>query len=157
MRDYAVTEVGLPAFVRELQAELAGAPVLLVSTQDARTGRWGMARLWRAWMRETAIWMAGRGARMPLVITGEGEFCGEREFTAEDAHELFTARWLGVDEQGLRLSWSRTGRDGMRPATRAERYHALRAHEAWASDRGIILPHPRESEYRELQEAEHAC
>ena len=40
--------------------------------------------------------------------------------------------------------------DGMRPATRGERFDALRRHEAWATERGIRLFNPRDSEYREL-------
>lgn len=87
---------------------------------------------------------------MPLFIKPNGEFVGSRSFDANDAHELFTMRWLGTDENGNRLSWSRTGREGMRAATKGERFGALRSHEEYANERGIILFKPRDSEYQIL-------
>lgn len=155
MKDYQVTAVSLQRFMTELQEELAETPVLLVSTQDPRTGKWSMARLWRAWMAATAEFMADRGVTIDIK-NAEGKVLHSRPIDAEDAHELFTAHWLGRDEEGNRLSWSRSGREGMRAATKGERMDALRQHEAWAIEKGIVLLNPRESEYRDLQEAENA-
>jgi hypothetical protein len=155
VKDYQVTGVNLQRFMQELQEELAETPVLLVTTQDPRTGRWSMARLWRAWMSTTADFMASRGVTID-VKNAEGKVLHSRPFDAEDAHELFTAHWMGTDEDGTRLSWSRSGRDGMRAATKGERMDALRQHEAWCIEKGISLLNPRESEYRELLESENA-
>ena len=138
-----------------LQDELHDEPVLLVTTKNQRTGKWAMARLWRAWMATTAEFMDGRGVRLE-VKNSAGAVIDVQPFDADCAHELFTKRWLGVDEEGQRLSWSRSGQDGRRAATKGERMDALRQHEAWAIDKGIDLLHPRESEYRELQAAENA-
>lgn len=40
----------------------------------------------------------------------------------------------------------------MRVATKGERLHAMRLMEAWATERGIVLLNPRDSEYRQLIE-----
>jgi len=109
-----------------------------------------MARLWRSWMESTARFMAANGVTMPLMIGRNGEPFGTRPFSAQDAHELFTYQHLGCDGSGMRLSWSKAGHDGMRPANKGERFDALRRHEAWASERGIRLFSPRDSEYMDL-------
>ena len=125
---------------------------LKVEVITEETGKWGMARVWRKWMAQTAEWMAQRGATMPLCIDAEGNPYGSRIFNPEDAHELFTMQWLGVDADGKRLSWSKKGRDDMRPATKGERFLAMQHHENWCTERGIALFNPRhENEYRELQ------
>ena len=156
MRDFSVSAHNLQAFIVELQGELAKAPLLLVTTSNPATGKWGMARLWRAWMSTTGDWMAAHGATMPLCLRPNGEQWGSRPFNADDAHELFTARWLGVDADGNRLSWSKQGREGMRAATKGERFLAMQQHEDWATERGIILLNPRDSEYRQLEREQNA-
>lgn len=152
LKDYQLTEYTYPEFdvyIRELMKEH---PVMLVTAKDATTGNWSMSRLWRAWMKTTADFMAFNGCTMPLMISAKGEPYGSRKFDENDAHELFTSRWLGTDENGKRLSWSRSGRDDMRPATKGERFHALQQHEQWAIEKGIILINPIDSEYRKMEE-----
>ena len=125
---------------------------LTVEVITEPTGKWGMAKIWRKWMSETAEWMAHQGATMPLCFDKEGKPYGSRAFNESDAHELFTAQWLGTDSQGNRLSWSKKGRDGMRPASKSERFHAMQRHEHWATERGIKLFNPRhENEYRKIE------
>lgn len=125
---------------------------VIVKISDGNTGKWGMARLWRSWMASTAEYMAAQGCVMPLMIGTNGEPYGQRKFNADDAHELFTHKWLGADVNGDRLSWSKSGREGMRPATKGERFNALRQHEEWAIDKGIKLLNPRDSEYSQLKQ-----
>ena len=136
----------------EIQKELVDNPVLLVSSQPQGVGKWGMARLWRAWMKTTADFMAVNGVTMPLMFDADGKPYGKRRFNAEDAHCLFTCQWIGVDEDGNRLSWAKSGNH--RKATKGERLNALRKHEAWALEKGIQLFVPRESEYSQLQDQE---
>lgn len=125
---------------------------LNVEFHDGKTGKWGMAKIWRKWMAETSQWMAAQGATMPLCFDKDGNPYGKRPFNESDAHELFTARWLGVDADGNRLSWSKRGREGMRPAEKSERFHAMQRHEQWCLERGIKLFNPRdENEYREME------
>ena len=150
--NYQLTEYNYPEFdvlVRELIKEN---PVLIASIKNASTGNWSLARLWRAWMSTTAEFMAANGCKMPLMIDKEGKPYGERPFDANDAHELFTNNWLGTDESGKRLSWSKSGRDDMRAATKGERFHALQKHENWCLEKGITLINPIDSQYRELQQ-----
>lgn len=149
MKDYPVTKHNLQDFMLEIQNELEEYPALIISTQQANTGKWGMARLWRAWMQSTADFMANNGITMPLMFKANGEPYGKRPFNAQDAHELFTRQHLGVDENGERLSWAKNG--NQRKATKGERFNALQRHEAWASERGIILFKPRGSEYDQLE------
>ena len=134
--------------MEELQAEIDEHKLVIINSQPAGTGKWGMARLWRGWMATTAKYMAGRGAIMPLYIKPDGTWYGSRPFNSEDAHELFTRQYLGVDENGVRLSWAKSG--DKRKATKGERFDALRKHEEWASIKGITLFKPRKSEYQEL-------
>lgn len=154
MKDYQLTKFNLEAFFNDIQRDLELNPVIIVNVQSGNTGKWGMSRLWRSWMATTAKFMAERGVTMPLMIKADGTIHGTRPFNAEDAHELFSSCWLSVDENGTRLSWSKKGHDGMRPATKAERYYALNRHEVWAINKGLILFKPRDSEYEEMQRQE---
>jgi|TARA_R110000851_G_scaffold118864_1_gene246382 hypothetical protein len=154
MKDYQLTKVNMSEFINSIYAQLDENPVLIVTAQTGNVGKWGMAKLFRAWMTTTAEFMAARGVTMPLMVKSGGGTFGTREFNATDAHELFTNQWLGVDENGLRLSWSKVGRDGMRPATKAERYYALNRHEVWAMEKGLMLFKPRDSEYEIMQREE---
>ena len=151
MKDFTLSPHNLQSLINALQDELQSTPLLLVTTSDPATGKWGMAKLWRAWMATTGEGMAQQGATMPPCSREDGTAWGSRPFNANDAHELFTMRWLGSDSTGTRLSWAKADHDGMRAATRGERYHAMVQHEAWAGDRGIILIKPRDSEYAEIE------
>jgi len=137
--------------MQDIQFELSKSPNIVVSTQDPHTGKWGMARLWRAWMSSTAKFMASNGCVMPLMLKEDGVSYGTRPFNKSDAHELFTSQWLGNDKDGTRLSWAKEGHDGMRAATKAERFFAMIKHEQWALEKGITLFKPRDSEYSQLE------
>lgn len=139
----------------EVQKELEENDLLVASLQPAKTGKWGMARLWRAWMAATADFMAKQGVKMPLMVNDKGEVYGWRAFNAQDAHELFTRQWLGVDEKGIRLSWAKSG--DHRKATKGERFNALRKHENWCIEKGIVLFKPRGSEYEQMEKQENDC
>ena len=152
---YAVTERtvthdNLQDYFEEFADALDEHKTLNASFQSAGTGKWGMARLWRGWMASTAKFMSKNGVTMPLMINADGVTYSSRPFNAEDAHELFTRQHLGVDENGVRLSWAKSG--DQRKATKGERFNALRKHEEWASERGIILFKPRHSEYSEIEQ-----
>ena len=151
MKDYVLTKSNLESFFDDLQGELEINPSLVVSTQNADAGKWGMARLWRSWMSKTGDFMASNGVTMPMMVGNTGISFRSRPFNGNDAHELFTGQWLGVDENGIRLSWSKKGRDDMRPATKGERFFALNRHEIWALDKGLTLFKPRDSEYDQLK------
>jgi hypothetical protein len=154
MNDFYLTAGTLQDLIPLLQAELEKKSPLKVSIGTAHTGKWGMAKLWRMWMTSTAEFMAKNGVTMPLMLRQDGTSFGSRPFNAEDAHELFTHQWLGCDANGVRLSWSKTGHSGMRAADRGERFNALRKHEAWAIEKGLILFKPREGEYHRLEQEE---
>ena len=151
MIEATATKANILEVMDVIQAELEVNPVLLITVKSANTGKWGMAQLWRVMMGKTAEFMAGRGVTMPLMNGVDGKPFGERAFNAEDAHLLFTHLHGGVDKDGLRLSWSKAGRDGMRPATKAERYMMIEKHLAWAAERGLTLLVPRGSEFDELK------
>lgn len=150
MKEFQVSNHNLQLFMEEIQKELSEDKLLIVNSQPAGTGKWGLARLWRMWMDSTAKFMAGNRARMPLFIKEDGSWYGSRPFDVNDAHELFTRQWLGVDEAGTRLSWAKSG--DQRKATKGERFNALRKHEQWAIEKGIILFKPRGSEYEKLEQ-----
>jgi len=154
VKEYQLTANNFEQFFHDIQSELAGTSYLVVTTQDgSNTGKWTAARLWRSWMKSTADFMALNGCTMPLMINpGTGNHYGTRPFNADDAHLLFTSQWLMLDSDGTRLSWSQKGHDGMRAATKGERFNAMRKHEAYAIERGIKLLNPRDSEYNQLQQ-----
>lgn len=105
---------------------------------------WPMKKTWRMWMNETAIWMAERGATMPLVVRADGSFSGSRKFTPEDAHELWVRTWLGVDENGDRY---KTASDD-----KAQMLHMMNRHVQWAAERGLSLTIPKDGEYKKLND-----
>jgi len=151
MKDFQLSKHNLDSLFEELIKELETTPLLVVSAQNAKIGKWGMARLWRAWMTSTALWMYENGATMPLCLNKAGVNYGSRAFNANDAHELFTTKWLLVDSDGIRLSWAKDPHDGMRTANKGERFICMVKHEQWATERGIILSKPRDSEYSQLE------
>ncbi len=103
-------------------------------------------------MATTANYMASRGSVMPLMIKPDSSHYGSRKFNSDDAHELFTCQWMGVDSDGKRLSWAKKDTEDRRCATKGERFNAMMKHENWCVEKGIKLLQPRESEYRKLQE-----
>ena len=149
MKEYQLSNHNLQQFINDIQLEINEHKLVIVSAQPANTGKWGMARLWRAWMATTAKFMAENGVLMPLMIKPDGTSYGNRQFNSDDAHELFTRQWLGVDEDGYRLSWAKSG--NQRKATKGERFNALRKHENWCVEKGIVLFKPRGSEYEQLE------
>lgn len=150
MADYQLTRDNAHQVLTAIASTLEAGKTYDLSISERNIGKWTMTRLWRAWMQDVATWMAANGARMPLVLRSDGSQYGSRPFTAEDAHELFAAQLLGCDEHGRRLSWSKHGRDGVRPASKGERLIAMQRMEAWASERGIALLNPRDGEYHRL-------
>lgn len=103
---------------------------------------WPMKKTWRMWMAETAKWMSSRGATMPLVIKADGSSHGSREFSAQDAHELWVSTWLGVDGSGDRYKTA-TGDKG-------QMLHMMDKHLAWSAERGLCLTIPKDGEYQKL-------
>lgn len=152
MLDTQLSQHNLAEVLDQLQREVIDHKIVIIKTQKADTGKWAMARLWRKWMATVSQWMAANGSIMPLMIKPCGEFVGKRAFNAEDAHELFSKYFLMSDEKGVRLSWSKKGRDGMRAATQGERFNALRLMEDWAINKGIVLFKPVDSEYTKLND-----
>ena len=152
MKDRQVSPHNLQEFFLELQNELKETPSLVVSTQSASIGKWTMSKIWRVWIAATAKFMAGNGVTMPLMVAKDGSYHGSRPFDANDGHELFSAKFLPQDANGERLSWSKSGRDGMRAATKGERYIAMMRLEEFMSDKGIQAFKPAESEYEKLRQ-----
>lgn len=151
MADYQITKDTASKTLQEAISVLESGKLYDVSINERNIGKWSLSRLWRAWMSDIAKWMSANGATMPLVIGANGEFSGQRAFNADDAHELFSVMTLGTDKDGNRLSWSKSGRDGCRPASKGERVIAMQRVEAWASERGIKLLNPADSELRKVE------
>lgn len=148
--DYQITKETAAKTLQKAISGLESGKLYDVSISERNIGKWSLSRLWRAWMSDIAKWMSANGATMPLVIGGNGEFSGQRAFNADDAHELFSVMTLGTDKDGNRLSWSKSGRDGCRPASKGERVLAMQRVEAWSSERGIKLLNPADSELRKI-------
>ena len=151
MPDYQITKETAAKTLQEAISGLESGKIYDVSINERNIGKWSLSRLWRAWMSDIAKWMSANGATMPLVIGANGEFSGKRAFNADDAHELFSVMTLGTDKDGNRLSWSKSGRDGCRPASKGERVLAMQRVEAWSSERGIKLLNPADSELRKIE------
>ncbi len=120
-------------------------PFWIVEAKNPAIGKWTMTRLWRSWMGSTGKFMADRGVNM-LIVNSDDICISERPFDQNDAHELFTNKYL-QDGRGKRLSWSKKGRDDMRQATRGERVFAMQQHQAWMVDKGIKHMNPKDSDY----------
>jgi hypothetical protein len=131
--------------------------VVEANMPDETQGTIPMLRTWRKWMGETAAFMAARGCTMPHYIDSSGKHHGTRPFNADDAHELFTSTYLGVDEEGKRKSWSLTSADTEVQASMGDRLHAMDTHLLWCMEKGIKLTIPRKSEYQQLRNQEMAA
>ena len=131
-----------------------GAEVLLKET-TADAGTNSMLSTWRMWMGEVAAHMRHAGCSMPLYYDSRGNPHGKRQFSDQDAHELFTMQMLGADQDGKRLSWKLSKADGEKVATKEQRLFAMDKLVVWATERGIPITIPRLGEYadyREMQE-----
>ena len=130
--------------ISDLQAQLP-------KQEKKESGKWGMSRLWRAWMASTAEWMAGNNIVMPKWMKEDGTYSKEkRPFNKNDAHELFTIQWMGTDEHGNRLSWAKEGDENAIIADKGQRFYALQQHQIWMTERGIKHINPREGEFASL-------
>jgi hypothetical protein len=115
-------------------------------------GSKSMLNTWMMWMDETAAFMRGQGVTMSQYIDSKGEHHGTRMFKKEDAHDLFTSKYLGKDEEGLRKTWSMTKSGEESQASIGDRLHAMDTHAEWCVQRGINLTIPRDGQYRKLKE-----
>lgn len=152
--EYSVNKSNINEVFNSISKELDSEPNIIIETKSHKTGKWGMAKLWRSWVAKASEYMANNGAVMPIFLDKNGRYKKTRPFNASDGHELFTMNLLGCDKDGVRLSWAKSSHDGMRAATQGERFHALRMLEEWCTNRGIILFKPRDSEYSKLIEQE---
>lgn len=147
MSDYVITQDSLQLTFYEFGEKLKSQSCIMLTETNPDTGKWGMSRLWRSWMAKTGKYMADNGITMPLYVKKDGTHCGKRRFNAEDAHELFTSRWLGLDKNGVRLSWAKKPHDDMIPADKGQRFLAMLQHEEFCLERGILLFRPNDSEF----------
>lgn len=143
---YPVTEAG-----QKYYSQLEQGAEVEVSVADGNPGSWPMLKTWRKWMGETAAFMAAQGCTMPHYIDSKGKHHGKREFTGDDAHDLFTSTYLGTDENGKRKTWSLTDKDDEIQASKWDRLWAMDSHVTWCAERGIKLTIPDNSEYRKLK------
>lgn len=135
------TRERLLEFVQSL--DLSGKPWVFKWSRE-NPNSWPMKKTWRMWMRETADWMAGNGATMPLCMR-DGQPWGSRPFNEQDAHELFVSHHLGVDEKGERYKTA----DG----DKGQMLLMMDKHVAWATERGLMLTIPQDGEYMKLKSA----
>jgi hypothetical protein len=129
--------------------------ILKLKVADTDVGSLSMSKTWRMWMAEVATHMCHMGCSMPLYYDGDGNPHGERRFNKNDAHELFTSKFLGSNNAGDRLSWQMDSDGGASVATREQRLFAMDKLDTWAAERGIRITIPRlgaYAEYREMQE-----
>jgi len=154
MKDFIVSKANLHQLMERLQDELKDQSSLSVTTKSPSIGKWGMTRIWRAWMTQTAKYMENEGLRIYVEDADGNRMDDGRPPSAEDAHEYFTRRYLGVDENGHRMTWSAGGDAPGRRANKGERYGAMCLHEQWAISRGIVLYNPQDGEYKQLMDQE---
>lgn len=126
--------------------------IMRCELKNESTGTVPMLRTWRGWMGETAKFMAAAGCFMWMYVDKNGVGHGKRPFNANDAHDLFTSRWLGLDEQGRRYSWAMSKDPELTVAPKFLRLHAMNLHLQYATERGIKLTIPRNSEFQRLQD-----
>ena len=143
------------AFDDETLASISKMPIgkpFIATVDDGDTGSLSMLKTWRKWMAETSHYMAASGCTMPTYCDREGVAHGKRPFNENDAHELFTMRWLGSNEHGVRYSWSMSRKNPYAVvAPKGKRLFAMDRHLEWATERGIKLTIPNSGEYAKLQ------
>ena len=132
---------------------------LVVPEEDKQdyAGTQSMINTWFMWVSEIAVVMAAKGITVPVVAfnkSGKVLFESDtRPIAKADCHEIFTHKYLGSDEHGVRYSWSLSKKLGAAPqAPRGKRLYAMEKLDEWATQSGIRLTIPVKSEYRKLQE-----
>lgn len=134
----------------EIQKHTPG-EIVHVEIADKDPGTINMLRTWHGWMGETAAHMRSRGARINYT-NEDGVVYFSREFRGDDAHDLFTAKYLGTDEEGNRKTWSMTRKEGEKQASIGDRLWAMDRHLDWCTEKGWKLTIPRNSEYTKLKQ-----
>lgn len=119
---------------------------------ETNVGSFAMVKTWRMWMKEIALHMSHKGCTMPLYIDPDGIPRGSQPFDGDDAHELFTKKWLGTDKNGIRYSWGMTSDGDHSVAPKSLRLHAMDHCVQWSAEQGIAITIPREGEYRDYAE-----
>lgn len=156
MHELKVNSQNLAALFKRMSHKVDNGHHLVVTVQIDDFGNWDMSRLWRKWMTVTHAYLSAQKMRVPLNFDSNGEVTNEtRPVEKQDVHEMFTTRWLGTDQYGTRLTWSKKDFNGMRAATAGERFHALRMHEEWAFNNGVSLEKPRGCEYMLMESAQY--
>lgn len=128
---------------------LKSGTILELDYREASTGTIPMLKTWRMWMAQMATYMDGQGVTMPLYVMN-GKNHGSREFNKDDAHDLFTERLLGSDENGKRYSWAMTKKEDCIVAPKSSRLYAMDKMLVYATEKGIKLTIPRKSEFSDL-------
>lgn len=136
------------AFGNEVDQILESGGQARVVVTKKNNGTLPMLKLWWAWMGILGPWMAQNGATMPLCIK-DGKPWGSRQFDAHDCHELFCHSFMPVDEMGKRYSWvlNKDANNGRKAADIGMRLRCMDQMLEWATERGIALPVPEQSEY----------
>ena len=121
-------------------------PYHILTAKNPAIGKWSMSRLFHAWCKSSADWMANNGSRMPLYMDSDGNYHGQRLFNEDDAKQLFSSTWY-TDENGKKLSWGKKNTKKARVGNRGERYHCCNMLQQWMIERGIKHLNPNDSDY----------
>lgn len=115
----------------------------------------GLRITWEPWKDKRSL---NQNAMYWMWLTQMAEHFsrGGKKFTQDDMHDLMRHQFLGYVERTVgntplqpQLA-STTGLDT------AQMHHYLTKVDAWAADHGCLLPHPADSEYMKLKEAQRA-
>ena len=137
---------------KDLQdAGLKSGDMVELDWKGGNPGSQSILNTWLQWMGETAAFMSARGVKMD-VINVDGTVMGTRAFNKDDAHDLFSGKYLGKDEKGRRKTWKRCSPDSDEvQASKGDRVWCMNSHLVWATERGVKLTIPTNSEFNKLQ------
>lgn len=128
--------------------------ILKLKVADTDVGTWSMSKTWRKWMDEISTHMRHKGCTMPLYYDGEGVPHGTRPFNKQDAHELFTIKFMGADPEGNRYSWAMDSDGGVTVAPKEIRLHAMDRVVQWTAENMVPITIPRNGDYSDYREAQ---
>jgi len=128
--------------------------VVKLKVADTDVGTWSMSKTWRKWMDEISIHMRHKGCTMPLYYDGDRVPHGTRPFNRQDAHELFTIKFMGVDLQGNRYSWAMDSDGGVTVAPKEVRLLAMDRVVRWTGENMVSITIPRQGDYSDYKEAQ---
>lgn len=130
--------------------------IVKLKKANTKTGSWPMLKTWYMWQAEIARHLAHNGRTVPIYYDERGNPIGSRPFDERDAHAAFTYMFLGMDNDGNRLSWKLDSDGGENVATKERRLLAMDKFVQYCAEQLVPITIPNQGDYHDYKEMQEA-